>query len=165
MANTDYAPVEGVLNDVWDQASHTLRLGPASGALKVSKAVTFTGAANLGAVGTVSLFTVSGQVLVNVIAVCGTTLVGATATHKVGNTTTVTRYDASLTATTMTAGDTLDLSGRVTAGTAPAITPTQVAFDTEVIIATIATAAITAGQLTYYAFYTPLTAGATVVAN
>ena len=163
--NTDFGSTEAILSDVWDSKAHALRLGPGSGALMVSKAVTFTGAAGLGAVGTVSLFTISGQVLLNIIATCGTTLVGATATHKVGTAGSTARYDASLVATTMTAGDTLDLSGKVTAGTAPAITPTQAGFDTEVVLATVAVAAITAGQLTYYAFYRPLSAGATIVAN
>lgn len=133
-------------------------------AKQVSKAVTFTGAASLGAIGTVPLFTVSGQVLLAVVAVCSTNLAGATATHRVGNSTTTNRYQAQVTATNIVAGDTIDLSGEVAAGTAPGTTPNQVAFNAESVIATIGTAAISAGVLTYYCFYRPLSAGATVSA-
>ncbi len=164
MSNTDYGPTEAVLNDVWNQNEHSLRLGPAGGGLSVSKTVTFTGAAGAGATGTIALFTVTGQVLLTLIAVCSTDLVGATATHKVGKAGSTARYQAQVTATNIVAGDTIDLAGEVTAGTAPATTPNQVAFDAESVIATIATANITAGVLTYYAFFRPLSAGATVVA-
>lgn len=163
--NPQASPAVGVLNDVWDGIGHFLRVGPAGSGLSVSKAVTFTGAAGLGAVGTVSLFTVNGQVLIDIIAVCGTTLVGTSATIAVGNSTSTARYLPQQTATNITAGKTWDITGLVTAGTAPNTTPNQVASNAEVVIATVATANITAGQLTFYAFYRPLTAGATVTAN
>lgn len=131
----------------------------------VPKAVTFTGAAGAGAIGTINLFTVTGQVLMAIIGVSGTTPVGTGATIKVGNSTTTTRYLASETATNLVAGDTQDITGIVSAGTAPVTTPNQLGANTEVVIATIATANITAGQITYYLFYKPLSAGASVVAN
>jgi hypothetical protein len=111
-----------------------------------------------------TLFTVTGQCLVAVIAECSTTLTGASATLRVGNSTTNTRYLPSTTGTTITAGKTLDLSGLVSAGTAPNTTPNQVAFDSEAIIATVGTADITAGVVTYYCFWKPLSAGAHVTA-
>lgn len=130
----------------------------------VAKTVTFTGASGVGATGTVALFAVTGQVLLSVVAVCSTSLVGATATHRVGNSTTTNRYQAQVTATNIVAGDTIDLSGEVSPGTAPGTTPNQIAFSSESVIATIGTAGITAGVLTYYCFYRPLSAGATVTA-
>lgn len=160
--NANASTTTGILNDVWDERSHTLRMGSAGGGLVASKTVTFTGAAGNGAVGTVPLFTVSGQVLVALIAVCSTSLTGASATIAVGNSTTSTRYLPQQTATNITAGKTWDLTGLVSAGTAPNTTPNQVAFDTEAIIATIATANVTGGVLTFYAYYKPLTSGATV---
>lgn len=163
--NTDIAPDAGVMNDVWDQTSHSLRIGPAGGGIVASKAITFTGAANLGATGTINLFTTTGQVLIALIAVAGTTPVGASATIAVGISGSTARYLPQQTATNITAGKTWDITGLVAAGTAPNTTPNQVSFNTEVVIATIATANITAGQLTFYAFWRPLTAGALVVAN
>jgi hypothetical protein len=163
------APVVGIANEVWNQAAHSIRVDTSGYPPMVSKTVTYAAGAN----GTGDydgtdmpdpLFTVSGQVMVAIIGVCSTTLTGAAATLKVGNATTTTRYIPSFTATTLTAGGTVDSTGLVTAGTAPVTTPNQTAFDTESIIATIGTADITAGVITYYCFYRPLSVGATVVA-
>lgn len=115
-----------------------------------------------GKTGTINLFTVTGQVLVALIAVGTATLTGASATLKAGNSTTSTRYLPSLTATTFTVGKTEDLTGLVTAGTAIAKTPNQVAFDGESIIATVGTADVTGGTLDYYVIYFPLSDGALV---
>lgn len=139
------------------------RLGSNQGTL-VAKTITFDGTAGNGATGTVNLFKITGQVLLSVIAVCSTGLAGATATHKVGNATTTNRYQAQVTATNIAAGDTIDLSGEVSAGTAPGTTPNQVAFNAETVIATIATAGVSAGTLTYYCFYRELSRNATVAA-
>lgn len=110
------------------------------------------------------LFTVSGQVLLAVIAVCSVSLTGASATLAVGKSGSTARYLPSTTGTTIVAGKTLDSTGLVAAGTAPITTPNQVAFDGESVIATVGTADVTAGVVTYYAFFKPLSAGATVVA-
>ena len=136
----------------------------AKGGLVASKTITYTGASGAGAVGTVSLFTVTGQVLLSVVAVCSTSLAGATATHRVGNATTTNRYQAQVTATNIVAGDTIDLSGEVTAGHAVSRTPNQVAFNGESVIATVGTANITAGVVTYYAFWFPLSDDGFVIA-
>lgn len=139
------------------------RLGLASASV-VTKAITFDGTANKGATGTVPLFTITGQALVAIVAVCSTSLVGATATHRVGNATTTNRYQAQVTATNIVAGDTIDLSGEVSAGTAVGTTPNQAALNSESIIATVGTAAITAGVVTYYCFYRELSKNASVAA-
>lgn len=150
----------------FDTASQSLRMLSMTGAV-ASKTVTYTNGANAngdydGTGNPQTLFNVSGQVLIAVIAVCSTTLTGASATLEVGNSTSAARYLPSLTATTLTAGKTWDITGLVTAGTAPNVTPNQVALNSETIIATAGTADITAGVLTYYAFWKALSGGATV---
>lgn len=165
--NPNASTTQGILSDVWDGIGHFLRVGAANGGIVVTKSITFTGAANLGATGTINLFTENtlGQSLVALIATCGTTLVGTGATIAAGISGSTARYLPQQTATNITAGKTWDLTGLVTAGTAPNTTPNQVSQISETIIATIATANITAGQLTFYAFYRPLAAGAALVAD
>lgn len=128
------------------------------------KKVTFTGAAGLGATGTVNLFNAVGNSLVAIVAVCSTDLAGATATLKVGTAASTAKYNAQVTATNIVAGDTVDVTGEVSAGTAPVKTPNQALNDTVTVIGTVATANITAGVMTYYCFWTPLDKNASVTA-
>lgn len=157
------ASFQAILNDVWDESNHLLRMGPAGLTGVVSKSITYAGGTtndpgNFGGTGTpYTLFTVTGQVLVAVIAVCSVTLTGASGTMSVGVSGSVTRFIPTTTATTITAGRTVDLSGLVTAGTAPNTTPNQAATDGQLIIGTTGTANITAGVLTFYCFYRALT--------
>lgn len=159
-----------IINDVYDSIAHQLRVGPSGGGQVVSKQITYAGATpndpgNFGGTGTpYNLFTVTGQVLLAVIAVCSTTLTGASGTVSVGVTSSVTRFIPTTTGTTITAGRTVDLTGLVTAGTAPNVTPNQAATDAQVLIGTTGTANITAGVLTFYCFYRALSSGATVTA-
>lgn len=155
---------EGLAFDSSSQATRTVTVTASA-----SKAVTYTNSANAngdfdGTGNPQTLFTVSGQVLLAIIAVCSTSVTGASATLAVGNSTTAGRYIPSQTAANIVAGKTVDITGIVTAGTAPNITPNQVAFNNEAIIATVGTADITAGVITYYAFWKALSAGATVTA-
>lgn len=123
------------------------------------KSVTFTGGAGLGAIGTVNLFIVTGVVKATVFAYCGTTLVGASATISVG----VTSSTAGLTAVTTATSIATSVIWRDA-------TPTNLegiaspAMISNNIIATIATANVTAGQLDFYCEYVPYSAGAGVVA-
>lgn len=126
------------------------------------KKVTLDGTSGNGAIGTFPLFTVKGQCLVALICTSEVVPAGTSGTLKAGNATTSTRYLPSLTATTLVAGATEDLSGLVTAGTALKTLPSQMAQDGEAIIATVATTNLTAGTLDYYCFYLPLTNGASV---
>jgi len=158
----------GILNDCWDQAAHAFRTE--SSYAVASKAVTYAGGTTNdpgdfdGTGNPQTLFNVSGQVLLAIIAVCSTSLTGASATLAVGKSGSTARYIPSQTATNITAGKTVDITGIVTAGTAPNTTPNQVGFDTEAVIATVGTADVTAGVITYYAFWKPLSVGAQVVA-
>lgn len=152
----------------YDPTTHSFRTN--ANGFVASKAVTYTNGANAngdfdGTGNPQNLFTVTGQVLLAIIGVCSTSLTGATATLAVGNATTATRYLPQQTATNITAGKTWDITGLVSAGTAPNQTPNQAALNTEVIIATAGTADITAGVITYYAYWIPLSAGASVVAD
>jgi len=134
----------------------------AFGGILAKKKVTLDGSANNGAIGTFPIFTVKGQVLLALICVSEVVPVGASGTLKVGNSGSTARYLPSLTATTLVAGASEDITGLVSAGTALKTTPSQVALDGETIIGTVATTALTAGTLDYYAFYIPLTDGASV---
>lgn len=126
---------------------------------KASNTVTFTGAANLGAIGTVPIFTVTGSVWITGMAIrCTTTLVGAGSIVKLGTT---------------------NNTGVLIANTSgPAIIATYYWFsNTPVpecgpmimnqavdanIIMTIATANVTAGVLEFVAFYRPLSSNGTM---
>lgn len=154
----------------FDTNTQSLRTEPGGLGQFASKTVTYANGANAngdfdGSGNPQNLFTVTGQVLVAIIAVCGTSLTGASATIAVGNSTTAARYLPQQTATTITVGKTWDITGLVTAGTAPKTTPSQAALNTENIIATVGTADITAGVITYYAYWVPLSPGATLVAD
>ncbi len=165
--NTDpTAGIQGVLNDVWNEAAHNLRVDSSGGFITAAKTITFAGGTtndpgDYDGTGTPwTLWTASGQLLVAIIAVCSTTLTGASGTFAVGVSGSTHNFIPVVTGTTVAAGAVVDHTGLVSAGTAPIITPNQPVLDTQVIIGTTATADITAGVLTFYAFYKPLTVGA-----
>ena len=150
-----------VLDGAYDDVALQLRM---TGTSKVvSKTVTFTGAANNGAVGTIPLFTVTGAVLATVVALCTTTLAGATATQSVGPAGAPTGLIPSVVATTITAGLPVDSTGLLAILGAANITPTKILFNSQNIIATVGVANITAGVLQYLCFYRPLSSDAVVV--
>lgn len=127
----------------------------------VSKTVTFTGAAGAGAIGTVNLFTVTGDVeLVNFYGKCSTDLIGATATLSVGVTGSPTAYVSNATAEDQDAGE--GIGG--TAGMVGSMVGSSADIVLANIILTVGTAAITAGVLVFYARYKPLSAGSSLVA-
>lgn len=166
--NTDLtAAQQAILNDVWNEFSHNLRVD-SSGAFIASKTMTFAGGTtndpgNFGGTGTPwTLWTASGQLLVAVIALCSTTLTGTSSTFSAGISGAVSRFIPTTTSTTVAAGATVDHTGLVSAGTAPLITPNQAVTNGQIITGTTGSANITAGVLTFYAFYKPLTAGATL---
>ena len=127
----------------------------------VSKEVTFTAGGN-GAVGAIDLFTVTGDVLVTVFGICSTNLTsGGSSTLEVG----IAGNTAGLIAQT-TSTDIDD--GEVWIDTAPAtieaLPSAQILADGTDIIQTVGTATVTAGVITYYCLFRPLSDGATVVA-
>jgi hypothetical protein len=129
----------------------------------VSKTITFTGAANLGAVGPVPIFTLTGQVLVKRIT--GYTLTncaGATATISLGVTGSTALFIGATTATGMLTTAAWWVSTTPTA-TAIALPAGVQNFLIEAnIIGTVATAAITAGVVRIDVEYIPLSAGASL---
>lgn len=127
----------------------------------VSKSKAYTGAAGLGAQGAATLFTVTGDVIVGLFAVCSENLAGAGATLEVG----IVGNTAALLA--QTTGTNID-AGHVWIDNAPATvealpSPKILTNGTD-IIETIATNDVTDGTLTYYAFWRPLSSTGNVVA-
>lgn len=131
------------------------------GANVTTKSVTYTGAAGLGAVGTTTRFTVSGVVKFRLFAVCGTNLAGATATIAAGVTGNTTGIIGATTATNILAGH---LWFSTSPGYVTAISGVAENITSANITETIATAAVSGGQLTYYCLWTPVSDGATVTA-
>lgn len=133
----------------------------AFGANVATKSVTYTGASGLGATGTTTRFTVSGTVKFRLFAVCGTDLAGATATIAAGVTGNTTGIIAATTATGIDSGH---LWFSNTPAYVTAISNIAENITSQSITETIATAAVSGGQLTYYCLWTPVSDGASVTA-
>lgn len=119
-----------------------------------SKRVAFTGAAGLGAIGSVSLFTVTGDVRIeNIVAICKEDLAGATATIAVGIAGNTAGLIASTTATDIDNGENWVDSAPATIEASIVGRVIPAGAD---IIATIATANITDGTIDFYIEFTPL---------
>ena len=130
-----------------------------------TKTLTYTGAADLGAIGNVPLFTVTGEVLiVAIVPFCSTDLVGTTATQVLGVTGNTNLFVLITTATDIDAGDFwVDATPTEVGGIAlPAALKDIVITDN--IVGTVATAAITAGVIRYDVYWMPLSSGSSVVA-
>lgn len=113
-----------------------------------------------GATGAHTVFTVTGDVLVNVFATCNTNLAGA-ATIELG----VASNTAGLLAQIADATDLDD--GDVWVDATPAVgvealPTTKVLNDGADIILTIGSTAVTAGQVNFYLLWRPLSSGATI---
>jgi len=141
----------------------TTYMDAVSPSLRARKAITFTGAANLGAVGAVPLFTVTGKVIVDrIVAHCTEDLVGA-GTLALGVTGSTTLFIPATTGTDLDVGD-LWLSNSPTAiGLALPAGLQNVAIAAN-IIGTVAANAITDGTLEIDVFFTPISADGGVVA-
>lgn len=134
--------------------------------LAAFKTKTFSNTAGNGALNdTIPLFQVTGSCLVSLRGYVETALTGATATLVHGKAGTTNDLIPILTCTNMTLGAGIDSTAAVVArGTALAKTPLKTYFDGEIINATNATAAITAGKINYICDFIPLTEGAGVEA-
>jgi len=126
---------------------------------KLESTWTFVGATT-GAVGAHTLFTVTGNVLVNVFGICDTTLVGATATVAVGVTGNTAALIASTAATNIVDGD-IWVNANPAVGV-QAIPSTFILNDGADIILTVATAAVTAGAIDFYCLWRPLSSDANI---
>lgn len=127
-----------------------------------TKTTAFDGSAGNGAVGTVPLFTVTGDVLMRIFGVCTESLAGASATISLGVSGNAVGMLPALTATTVAAGDLfLDAGSPVGTGTIPNV---KVVGDGSDIIITVATANITDGTIRWICVWRPLSADADVTA-
>ncbi len=117
------------------------------------KVITFTGAAGLGAVGTVAVATMTGAIMVNAVgAFCSVDLAGATATLELGVSGDTAELIAQTTATDIDANEVWE-SATPDEGV-NAVVNKAIAGN---LILTVGTAAITAGSIEIYIEYTPLT--------
>ena len=118
-----------------------------------SKAITFDGGTGTGATGTVTLFSVTGVVEVNVFGFCTADLVSAGGgTLKVGTATSTATLCSQQNATAITNHEVWHNSSlAVGANVAAHLHPVN-----ENVILTIATGAVTAGTLTFYVNWVPV---------
>lgn len=129
--------------------------------LLVSKSITYA-AATTGAVGTTTLFTVTGCVAIQVFGVCGVNIEGA-ATLEVGITGATAVILAQIANATALLADELYIDATPT--TKVDSLPGQLIIGNgQDIIQTIGSTAITAGQLTYYCLWAPISSDGNVVA-
>ena len=125
---------------------------------RVSKEITFTGAAGLGAVGNGTIFTVTGEVLLfKLSSICTSTLVGATATISMGHAASTAFLTAVTTATTITTG-LFWVSSTPTANmiNTPNIFSLGGVVATDDVTFTVAVAAVTGGSVRFDFYYLPL---------
>lgn len=135
----------------------------------VSKSITFTGAANLGAVGNVPLFTVTGEVWVVVlvpITVLTLTEALATATLALGVTNSTALFIAATNAVNLVTGEFWTEAtggGTANAGVAIPAALKDIAI-TSNIVGTVATQAVNGGTLRFDVYYSPLSSDGLVSA-
>lgn len=137
--------------------------------IPVRKTVTFTGAANLGAIGDVPLFTVTGDILVvSLVPVCTTNLVenSATALMSLGVTDSVALFIVATEPEDIDDDDIwTDIAPASTAVALPALLKDiLVNGDANDILATITNDTITAGVMDFNLRWTPISADGLVVA-
>lgn len=130
----------------------------------VEKSVTFTGAAGLGAVGTVDLFTVTGSVKVKIYAVCETDLAGATATIEVGVTGSTAGLIAQSTATNIDANELWHDATPDAPIEASSVVAEKIIVNGLDIFATIANANITGGVIKFIVEWSPVSIDGSLVA-
>lgn len=128
-----------------------------------TKVVTFTGAASAGAIGTIPLFTVTGDIICRLISRCSTDLVGATATLSGGTAARPTALMGAEVATGIDATNVVSADAGRQAEMALAVNEYFVGGGADVI-ATVAVAAITAGVMNFFLEWRPVSADASVVA-
>lgn len=126
--------------------------------LVATKAITYS-ALTTGAVGTTTLFTVTGPVVVRVFAVASGTDLTGSGTLEVGIAGNTAAAIAQLAATSIDVGEFWYDTSPVTVGVLPA----QLMLNGTNIIQTIASATVTAGTLTYYCLWFPLGNASSVV--
>lgn len=111
-----------------------------------------------------TLFTVTGTVIVRLIAVCGVDLEGASATVEVGIAGSTAALIALTTATNIDKDEIWHDNSPDAAIELDSVSAAKILSAGQDIIQTVKTANITAGQITYYCLWRPISDGATVVA-
>ena len=138
--------------------------GPGVTAARTTKTVTFTGAANLGAVGAVPIFTVTGEVIiVRLVPWCTVDLTEAapTATLALGVTGSTSLFIAATTATVIDVGEFwIDTTSRPNGFALPAALQNIVITDN--IIGTVAAQAVDSGAIRFDCHWIPLSADGNV---
>lgn len=132
---------------------------------RVSTTVTFTGAANLGAVGAVPLFTVTGEVLIERIVPFCTVLLteaGATATLALGVTGSTALFIAAINAVDIDANEFWTGATPTANGIAVPAALKDIAI-TDNIIATVGTQAVDSGAIRFDCWWRPLSGDGNVV--
>jgi hypothetical protein len=130
-------------------------------AFKTPKTVSFDGTAGNGAVGAVSLFTVTGTVVFALVPRCTESLAGPTATFEVGISGDTAALVAQGTATDIDAGEFYASGSWSALNDIPA---TKVVANGNDVIATIGTADVTDGTIEFYILWRPLSSDGNVVA-
>lgn len=132
---------------------------PGRGLVRTQKSITFTGAANLGAIGNVPLFTTTGEIIVvYIVPFIVLTLAGATGTLALGVVNATGLFIAATTATNLTTGEfwaEATGAGTAEAGIALPVALKEIVISSN-IVGTVATAALTGGTLRVDAYYLPL---------
>lgn len=127
---------------------------------RLNKTITFTGAANFGAVGAVPIYTCTGEVLiVALVPSCTVDLTegGATATIALGVTGSTSLFVAATTATAIDTGEFwVDTTSRANGFAIPAALKDISITDN--IIATVAAQAVATGAIRFDVWYMPLSA-------
>lgn len=124
-----------------------------------SKTITYV-AASTGAVGETTLFTVTGLVSISVIGVVGSVDLTGSGTLEVGDDTTTDQFLGQLAATALDASEVWS----DTTATLVSDMPTSYLMSGGNVVQTIATNTVTAGSITYYCFWVPISVGAKVTA-
>jgi hypothetical protein len=123
------------------------------------KTITFTGAANLGAVGAVPIFTITGQVWIERLTGIGSVLPVSAGggTLALGVTGSTSLFIGATTATGITAGKTWQTTTPNSTGLAVPAAAKDILIAAD-IIGTVATADVTAGAITFVVRYLPASA-------
>lgn len=175
MTAVGYVDFGGVRYKLIDNGDSTVSLAVTDpvGWRIVRKTVTFTGAAGLGAVGTVTVFTTTGDVEVGMcLGKCTTDLTegGATATVKLGTAADTSAFIDQANATAIDADEFWGVGGTpsraintVVNGVVAMGTGEAIAINQNVII-TVGAQAVTGGVITFTCRWRPISVGATLVA-
>lgn len=124
------------------------------------KTITFDGNSGTGAVGSVPIFTITGQVEVALIVpICTTTLTGASATLALGVTGNTTGFIGATTATGITTSARIWMSTSPTANLLAVPSALKDVVIESNIIGTVATAAVSGGAIQFNVYYLQLSPG------